>query len=270
MHHVTGNHLMGQLVCFWIWKFSIDHTVYILDRVWLTIFGKEDENVCMRQPTLLKLNDIDSHSHASQNMFLVNIIDQLLQLDFEHSGYQIRSILKLLSGQQRSLDLRPLGIASECNKHIQATSPSIDYHGILIILNHVTWTSREKRWQNDPLSDGNSTIVTCNDGVLKALIEICMKKIMIQAQIPQAGLFDSCISIHNVLLPQLVTPKQRNAINVSMLKLITVKLGHCHIVMFSMMVRFFCMVFIQIRISILQNNSIERNIRMSSILTLKK
>jgi hypothetical protein len=41
-------------------------------------------------------------------------------------------------------------------------------------------------------------------------------------------------------------------------------------VMFSMMVRFFCMVFIQIRISILQNNSIERNIRMSSILTLKK
>jgi hypothetical protein len=27
----------------------------------------------------------------------VNVIDQLLQLDFEHSGYQIGSILRLLS-----------------------------------------------------------------------------------------------------------------------------------------------------------------------------
>jgi hypothetical protein len=31
-------------------------------------------------------------------MFLVNVIDQLLQLDFEHLGYQIRSILRFLSG----------------------------------------------------------------------------------------------------------------------------------------------------------------------------
>jgi hypothetical protein len=77
-------------------------------------------------------------------MLLVNVIDQLLQLDFEHLGYQIRSILRLLSGQQRSLDFKPLGIVSECNKHIRATGPSANCHGILIILNHVTWTSYEK------------------------------------------------------------------------------------------------------------------------------
>ncbi len=65
--------------------------------MWLAVFDKEDENVCMRQPTLLKLNDIDSRNRASQNMGLVNVIDQLLQLDFEHSGYQIRSIPRLLS-----------------------------------------------------------------------------------------------------------------------------------------------------------------------------
>jgi hypothetical protein len=114
-------------------------------------------------------------------MFLVNVINQLLQLDFEHSGYQIQSILRLMSGQQRSFDLMPLGIASECNKRIQATGPSVDYHGILLILNHVMWTSCERRWQNDPLSDGNSVIVTCSDGVLKALIEICTKLFLIQA-----------------------------------------------------------------------------------------
>jgi hypothetical protein len=112
-------------------------------------------------------------------MFIVNVIDQFLQLDFEHLGYQIWSILRLLFGQQRSLDLRPLGIASECNKRIQAAGPFADCHGILIILNHVTWTSYERRWQNDPLFDGNNTIVTCNDGVLKALIEICMKFFLI-------------------------------------------------------------------------------------------
>jgi hypothetical protein len=61
-------------------------------------------------------------------MLLVNVIDQLLQLGFEHSGYQIWSIPRLLSRQQRSLDLRALGIASECNKRIQATGPSIDCH----------------------------------------------------------------------------------------------------------------------------------------------
>jgi hypothetical protein len=105
-------------------------------------------------------------------MFIVNVIDQLLQLDFEHSGYQIRSILRLLSGHECSLDLRSLGIASECNKHIQATGPFADYHGILIILNHVTWTGCERKWQNDPLSDGNGAIVTCNDGVLKALKDL--------------------------------------------------------------------------------------------------
>jgi len=97
MHHASGNHLVGQPICLWIQKFNTDHAVYILDRVWLAIFDKEDENVCMRQPTFLKFNDIDSCNRASQNMFLVNVIDQLLELDFEHSGYQIRSILRLLS-----------------------------------------------------------------------------------------------------------------------------------------------------------------------------
>jgi hypothetical protein len=40
--------------------------------------------------------------------------------------------------------------------------------------------------------------------------------------------------------------------------------------MLSLMFRFFCMVFIQIRINILHNDTIERNIRMSSILTVRK
>jgi hypothetical protein len=100
----------------------------------------------MRQPTLLKFNDINSCNRASQNMVLVNVIDQLLQLDFEHSGYQIGSILKSLSEWKHSLDFKPLGIAHECNKRIRAAGPSVDYHGILIILNHVTQTYCEKRW----------------------------------------------------------------------------------------------------------------------------
>jgi hypothetical protein len=175
-----------------------------------------------------------------------------------------------MSEQQRSLNLKPLGIASECNKCIQATGPCTDYHGILIILNHVTWTSYERRWQNDPLFNGSNAIITYNNGVLKALIEICTKLFLIQVQIRQASLFDNHISIHNVLLPQSITSKQRNAISVSMLKSITVRFGHCHVVMLSMMLRFFRMVFIQICVNILQNNTIERNIRMPSILTIRK
>jgi len=120
--------------------------VYILNRVWLVVFGKEDENVCMRQPTLLKFNDIDSRNRASKNMLLANVVDQLLQLDFEHSGYQIGSIMRLLFEWQHSFEFKPLGIASECNKRIRAADPSADCHGILIILNHVTWTYCEKRW----------------------------------------------------------------------------------------------------------------------------
>ncbi len=105
---------------------------------------------------------------------------------------------------------------------------------------------------------------------LKALIKICMKLFFIQAQILQAVLFDSRISIHNLFLPQSVTPKQCNAINVSMLKSISIKFGHCHIAMLSMMLRFFRMVFIQICIRILQNNTIERNIQIPSILIVRK
>ncbi len=108
-------------------------------------------------------------------MLLMNVIDQLLQLNFEHLDYQIRSILRLLFEQQHSLNLMPLGIISECNKRIQATCPSTDYHGILIILNHVTWTYCERKWQNDPLFNGNNAIVTYNNGVLKALIKIYTK-----------------------------------------------------------------------------------------------
>ncbi len=145
--------------------------------------------------------------------------------------------------------------------------PSAGCHDILIILNHVTWTYCERRWQNDPLFDGNNAIVTCNDGVLKALIKIYMKLFLVQVQIPQVVLFDSRMSIHNVLMLQLVTPKQCNAISVSMLKSITVKFGHCQIAMLSLMLKFFRMVFIQICIS---NNTIERNFRMPSILTVKK
>ncbi len=84
------------------------------------------------------------------------------------------------------------------------------------------------------------------------------------------SLFDSRISIHNVLMPQSATPKQHNAISVLMLKSITVKFGHYHITMFYLMLRFFHMVFIQICINILHNNTIERNIRMPSILTVRK
>jgi hypothetical protein len=87
----------------------------------------------------------------------------------------------LLSEQQRSLDFKPLGITNECNKRIRATCPFADCHGILIILNHVTWTYSERRWQNDPLFDGNSVIVTCNDDILKALIKIRAKFFLIQA-----------------------------------------------------------------------------------------
>jgi hypothetical protein len=197
-------------------------------------------------------------------MVLVNVIDQLLQLDFEHSNYQIGSILRLLFKWQCSLDFKPLGIASECNKRIWAAGPSTDCHGILIILNHVTWTYYERRWQNDPLSDGSNAIVTYSNDILKALINIRAKFFFIQAQVLQATLFDSHISIHNVLLPQSVTPKQHNAISVSMLKSITIKFRHCHIAMFSLKLRFSRMVFIQIYIN---NNIIEGNIWMSSILT---
>jgi len=79
MHHASSNRLVGQFVCLLIRKFSIDHVVYILDRVWLVVFGKKDENVCMQQPMTLnlKFNDIDSRNCASQNMLLVNVIDQL-------------------------------------------------------------------------------------------------------------------------------------------------------------------------------------------------
>jgi hypothetical protein len=108
-------------------------------------------------------------------MLIVNVVDQLLQLDFEHSCYQIGSILRLPSEWQHSVDFKPLGITNECNKHIRAAGPSVDCHGILIILNHVTWTYYERRWQNDPLSDGSNVIVTCSDGILKALIKICAK-----------------------------------------------------------------------------------------------
>jgi hypothetical protein len=89
MHHAFGNRLVGQPICLWIQKFNTNHAVYIPDGVWLAFFGKKDENVCMWQPTLLKLNDIDSRNRAPQNMLLVNVIDQLLLLDFEHPGYQI-------------------------------------------------------------------------------------------------------------------------------------------------------------------------------------
>jgi hypothetical protein len=127
------------------------------------------------------------------------------------------------------------------------------------------WTYYERRWQNDPLSDGSIAIVTYSDGVLKALIKICAKFFLIQAQILQVTLFDSRINIHNVLMLQSVTPKQRNAISVSMLKSITIKFRHCHIAMFSLKFIFFCKVFIQIYIS---KNNIEQNILMSSILTV--
>jgi hypothetical protein len=99
-------------------------------------------------------------------MVLVNVIDQFLEFDFEHSGYQIGSILKLLSEWQRSLNFKPLGIASDYNKRIRAAGPSANCHGILIILNHVTWTYYERRWQNNPLANGNNAIVTCNVATL--------------------------------------------------------------------------------------------------------
>jgi hypothetical protein len=65
LHHASGNRLVGQPICLWIRKFNTDHAIYIFDHVWLEVFGKKIENVCIQQPTHLKLNDIDSRNHAS-------------------------------------------------------------------------------------------------------------------------------------------------------------------------------------------------------------
>ena len=61
------------------------------------MFGKDDQNVAMRQTSLLKLNHIRVGNYFPKELAMDQILHQLILLELEHSGNQIMSVLSFLT-----------------------------------------------------------------------------------------------------------------------------------------------------------------------------
>jgi hypothetical protein len=114
---------------------------------------KKDEEVHVRETTLLKFNGMNHCNHSSKEP-IMDFLQEGILLLLKHPGHNVRTIRGSLlspsvSGtwswknlpQQLVLNLWPVGISSHGEEDVQLVEATTDSHGILKELIHVTFTA---------------------------------------------------------------------------------------------------------------------------------
>jgi hypothetical protein len=119
-----------------------------IDMVGVTNFVcrlQEDEEVYVRQATLLELNGVDTSSDFTKQT-TSDIMQQSLLLLVEDTGNNVRTICSSLTCsililQEGSLDLRPIWVCSHGDEEVRFGAITTDCHGVLEELIHVACAS---------------------------------------------------------------------------------------------------------------------------------
>jgi len=88
----------------------------------------------MRQPTLLEFHDVRVRNGFAKHTFHSQIMDQLLQLTFEDSRHQVRTIDSFFSRTQILLHLHPIRVGCDCDEEIRPAKFGNYGHGVEVAL----------------------------------------------------------------------------------------------------------------------------------------
>ena len=116
MNQAACHSLIGICMCKWIRDFSRHDRIDIFGCSEFGSVIQSEEDVSMWETPFLELNHPDFANDNSKNLPVREVTHELLEFDVKYPSDQIRSILRCLSCFQLSGDLRPLGVARECDK----------------------------------------------------------------------------------------------------------------------------------------------------------
>ena len=123
---------------------------------------QHDENVRVRQPALLVLDDVDVRHRFAEDSILQDLRHQRVELDLEHPRRDVGTVLGreqvfplgvLAHRVDLALDLVPLRVARDGHEQIGLPELSNDRHGVLVTLHHVSRATCECRRENHPPAD---------------------------------------------------------------------------------------------------------------------
>ena len=72
---------------------------------------EDNQDVRVRQPALLELDDVQVRDHLAEDAVLVQLVEQHVKLQLEDARQQVGAIERRLAGEQRLRDLAPLRVA---------------------------------------------------------------------------------------------------------------------------------------------------------------
>src|SRR6266850_4628469 len=97
----------------------------------------------MGKTSFLKFNGVDTGNRDTQDT-MVNVMQQSLNLELEHSCHQISSVCSSLPSKNLLLDFRPVGVSCHSDEEISTTIEPVDSQGILAALHHVVFSTCER------------------------------------------------------------------------------------------------------------------------------
>jgi hypothetical protein len=107
---------------------------------------------------LLPLDDVHVRDDVAQHMPLCQVVQQLLHLELEHAGHQVRAVGPMGSAHPAQLiqQLGPLWVACCCDEQAGGAAAAHDGQGVLVQLQHVARAANDGGWQDDVTADASS------------------------------------------------------------------------------------------------------------------
>ena len=128
-----------------------DEGVHLSWRPWLIL--QLQQNVDVWQPlSLLPLDGVDKVDNFSQQPFLDELVHHSLQLGFEDSGADVRTVKAGLARFNGEKNLLPLGVGRQCEEKGWLAQGADNGKSVLGLLHIPTGGSKDGGWQDDGLA----------------------------------------------------------------------------------------------------------------------
>ena len=113
MHHTLRDDAVEVRLLVAIRNFSADDGINVLDGLRLVLGMQDDQDVGMRQATLLELYNVHSSHNSTQNMLVKQVLAKSVEFEFEDPRDDLGAFLSGLARQDSSGDFSPLGVGCE-------------------------------------------------------------------------------------------------------------------------------------------------------------
>ena len=131
VQHVLAHQGIQQRMRLFVRQLCRDDRVKVIWSKQLVPSSKGDQDVSMREASLLELYHIQPGYNTPKDLVFLQLFQQSLKLALEDTCHQVRTHGCSLAWQQVLHNLLPLRVASHCQKGVRAVAVTADCHCIL-------------------------------------------------------------------------------------------------------------------------------------------